>query len=293
MEDKTNFIEPRVNFDYRLTHSENVFFDLFGHLSGDAWTETLVASIDNKNIDGLEFPSFPPNELQSQIHGHAGAHSIREASAFYALACDWGVAGPEASAYRKGKMLDFGSGWGRIVRPFMRDFPLKNIIGFEPDNRHCAIARANNPFVSFVSGSHEPPTVFNSATFDLIEGWSVFSHLSETSMCNWLGEFGRITKIGGYILMTTWGMRFLTRLLEEQKNLENGQDIHWYSKLCLQGAGDLHHRIERFTAGDFVWFDTGGSNSYGETFLSQTALERMLKENDLPLTLECTETVLT
>lgn len=229
-------VAPLVDIDERLS-SDNVFKDLYGGLSSKEWLDFLVKSIDNKKIDGINFPTFPPIEFQSQLHGHFGSHSLAEAETFYSFAVNHGLLSKEIIDYQNSALLDFGSGWGRVLRLFMRDFPLKNIIGYEPDPRYCIVARANNPYVGFLSGGFLPDGILPSNKFSLIVGWSVFSHLSLFSATEWLKEFSRILVSNGKILVTTWGLRFLERLKSESEALKRGEDIHWYSKVCLEAVG--------------------------------------------------------
>ena len=82
---------------------------------------------------------------------------------------------------------------------------------------------------------------------------------------------------------TTWGLRFLRRLQAEQAQLVAGKEIHWYSKKCLDGAGDVSKRIADFENGDFVWFTYTESKDYGEAFVGETALRRIIEELGLPV----------
>ena len=273
----TIVVPPRVDVDPRLEES-NVFAAVFGHLDNDAWLEVLVRSIDDRQIEGVEFPGFPPPEFQSQLHGHFGRHSLTEAASFYNFVHAKGLTGPASPWHGKGYMLDFGAGWGRITRMFMRDFPLRNIVGYEPSNRFCSVARGNNPFISFLSGEYLPNGILPANRFNLVVGWSVFSHLSRMSAAAWLAEMERVTAPGAAIVMTTWGRRFLDRLAAEKQQWDAGQDIHWYSKVCLNAIGDITARIAEYEAGDFVWFTGGSSTLYGEAFVSKHALEKLLQE---------------
>jgi SAM-dependent methyltransferase len=279
-----------VPYDTRLESSRNVFADVFGQQSPEEWGDTVIASLTHPSIAGVEFPTFPSPEFQNALHGHSGEHSLREALAFYNFVTRYGLAGPRSPAFGQGYMLDFGAGWGRITRLFMRDFPLKHIIGFEPHGTFCTVARAHNPFVSFVAGDALPPTMLVQGRFDLAVGWSVMSHLSERSATAWLREFGRILATGGSVVLTTWGLRFLEQLKREEQMAAEGQDIHFYSRICIDAAGNLDDRIAEYNDGRFVWFDSGQGALYGEACLSERALRRMLADNDISLSLELFDT---
>jgi SAM-dependent methyltransferase len=284
-----NIAIPSVNFDQRLEYT-NVFSDVFGDHTVEKWHEIMLESLKKSTINGVEFPTFPPIELQNRIHGHDSEASVGEAGDFYRFACDHNLAGPTAQWFRTGALLDFGSGWGRILRHFMRDFPLRQIVGYEPSGVFAAVARTHNPFVSFLSGGYRPTGVLPASWFDLSVSWSVYSHLSEAAATAWLIETARFLKPGGAALYTTWGLRFLERLKLDAEQMALGNEVHWYSQVCLQGAGDINRRIEDYEAGKFVWFDSLQNSDYGEAFVSRAALQSVLDANDLPLTIEVFDT---
>jgi GT2 family glycosyltransferase/SAM-dependent methyltransferase len=256
----------------------NIFQSAFGELSFEEWVNLLIRSISEPVIDGVEFPSFPPSELQNSIHGHSGAASLHEAASFYKFVQDQGLTGLGAEWFGRGNFLDFGAGWGRITRLFMRDFPLENIVGHEPSSRFCQIAQANNKYVNFISGDYMPDGLLPEGRFDLVVGWSVFSHLPPKCAGAWLAELQRVTRPGAAIVLTTWGRRFLQRLAEEKVMMEAGHDIHWYSQTVLDACGDLETRIAEYDNGDFVWFSGQGLDLYGDAFIGLDALMSLLKE---------------
>ena len=76
------------------------------------------------------------------------------------------------------------------------------------------------------------------------------------------------------------------RLRSEAEQLRAGQEIHWYSRVCLDAAGNIEDRITEYSNGKFVWFASGASKLYGEAFLGQDALTALIAERNLPLELE-------
>ena len=79
----------------------------------------------------------------------------------------------------------------------------------------------------------------------------MFSHLSKPSFKEWIREIAQALKPGGIGVFTTWGLRFLQRLQAEKKLLDDGTDIHWYSKLCIEASGDISDRIAQYERGEF------------------------------------------
>ena len=93
----------------------------------------------------------------------------------------------------------------------------------------------------------------------------------------------RIVVPGGHCVFTTWGDRFLRRLQAEAEERQAGKQIHWYSALCIDAAGSIEQRLADYEAGKFVWFTQGDSTLYGEAFISELALNRLIEQNHLPL----------
>ena len=189
----------------------------------------------------------------------------------------------DVKASAAGRFLDCGCGWGRMMWQFMRAFDLDKLYGFEPNFTLATVARSLNPYVCVLSGGYTPDGSIPKDWFDLIVGWSIFSHLSREASVQWLREISEVLKPGGTGVFTTWGLRFLESLQNEQKQSEAGEEIHWYSKLCIAAAGDLNNRVAQYGRGEFVWFGNAESTFFGEAILSEPSLKQIIAERNLPL----------
>lgn len=271
--------KPRITYSKDLANA-NVFRERFSSLSDEEWQALWVSTETGTNIADLEFPTVPEQELQLQIHGSPTWEvSMREAFDFYRFI----KTNVELNANGRGRFLDYGCGWGRMTRPFMRHFDLDRMFGFEPHLLLATIARSLNPYVCVLAGGFTPDDSIPKDWFDLIVGWSIFSHLSRASFKEWLREISQVLRPGGVGVFTTWGLRFLQRLQAEKAELDEGKEIHWYSKVCIEAAGDISRRAEEYQLGDFVWFTESGSPTYGEAFISETALRQVIDEERLSL----------
>jgi SAM-dependent methyltransferase len=269
--------KPQVTFDSAFNTS-NPFREKFGELSDSKWLQVWLSTETGCTIYGIEFPALPDQDLQNRVHGSASWEvSMRGAFAFY----NFIKAGGWLDGARR--FLDFGCGWGRMSRPFMRDFDLEKMYGFEPEKMRAIMARTLNPYITILSGDFSPDGSIPKDMFDLIVGYSIFSHLSEASLKAWLCEISAALRPGGRVVLTTWGARFLNRLRAEQEEMAQGKEIHWYSRHCIQTAGDIGTLISAYEAGEFIWFTGGQSKLYGEAFLGEKPLKRFLAELNLPL----------
>lgn len=268
-------VSPLESTNPRLEKGGNPFAELYRGKPDAVWQQDIDISIEQPVVNDVAFPRFPPAAMQERIHGHSNLNSLREAFLFYYVCRKY------AYQLRRGfdpawRLLDFGSGWGRIIRPFLREFELNNIFGYEPNPWFCQVARSLNPYVTFVNGNAVPPSIFAGDSFDLITGWSVFSHLPMDLARSWLGEFERIAKPGAMICLTTWGQRFIDRLAAADARKKAGEGIHFYEGLVLGAAGSLDKLRARFANGDFIFLQSGANENYGETFIPTAAFERLL-----------------
>src|SRR6266850_951076 len=77
------------------------------------------------------------------------------------------------------RLLDFGCGWGRIIRFFLKDVEPSALYGVDPVEDMVSLCRTDNRWCAFEVSPRRPPSRFPDGHFDLIYAYSVFSHLSE------------------------------------------------------------------------------------------------------------------
>jgi SAM-dependent methyltransferase len=81
-------------------------------------------------------------------------------------------------------------------------------------------------FGQFKNNSLEPPLNFENEQFDCIYALSVFTHLGEHLLLEWMQELSRILKPGGYLLFSTHGEHYLGELRpNEQERFKAGQMV--------------------------------------------------------------------
>jgi SAM-dependent methyltransferase len=222
-------------------------------------------------------PTFPPEEMQRLIHGHAGVHSIRAFKFYveirnYALFCERPLA-----AFRT--LMDFGCGWGRILRPFMKDLPGSQLFGCEPDSLRIVTARQCNPYLNFIQSTYLPPLPLRSSSIDFIAAFSVFSHLDEFAANRWIEEFARILAPGGIAFLTTEGTSFFdfAERLKAEKKEKGALQSGWHEGI-VRGFPNIEDVRSRHARGEFIFSPTKGvpptlTAHYGEAAIPRSYVE--------------------
>lgn len=198
-------------------------------------------------------PGVPDASLQANYTGGSEDATFKEGFAAYRLF---------KHSYEKyvgriagARILDFGCGWGRILRFFLRDVPPEQLTGVDHSDQAIAACRETNKWCNFVLVEPHPPTSLPSESFDLIYLYSVFSHLPEQMHLDLLRDFERLLTPGGLLIATTRGRDFIRycQSLRERSNLAD--EPAWLSqsaRVFLDEAESLAAYDEgRFCYGSF------------------------------------------
>ena len=181
----------------------------FASTSDAAWLDVLISSIRSPSVRGVKLPGFPHEEVQRQFVGSAGKHSLQEGFSFfkvvkaYAESCG-------APLTTSTRVLDFGCGWGRMLRCFLRDVSAENLHGVDVDASMVELCRSLfGTLGRFDVVPARPPAATLTGPYDLIYAYSVFSHLNEEYHLAWVEELARVLRPGGLLLATTQGRGFI------------------------------------------------------------------------------------
>lgn len=162
-------------------------------LSDDEWFGYLKRSVSDASL-GL--PGFPPAEVQSRYIGSHGVGSLKEVRKFHShirKQTDFSNAAP---------ILDFGCGYGRMIRAFLNDFRPDQLFGVDVSDEALGFVKSTGVPGAYYQISPGGSLPFDDNTFGLVYAYSVFTHLSEPEQDNWLGEIQRVLKPGGTIIAT-------------------------------------------------------------------------------------------
>ncbi len=133
---------------------------------------------------------------------------------------------------KAGSVLDWGCGCGRLTR-HLNKYTNASIHGTDIDSQNVQWCSKHLPTASFTLADPWKATLYDNASFDLIIGHSVFTHLTEEAQYFWLEELHRVLKPGGALLVTV--MSSLSILCEQPSCSE-------IEKLLQEGYLDIGHQ---------------------------------------------------
>lgn len=195
--------------------------EIFHSISDDFWFWLLTEGIRKNASLRKVLPGMPDESVQFGFTGASGDTVLREGFDAYLLFRQQYErhVGPIENA---GAILDFGCGWGRIIRFFLKEVAPSKLWGADPVREMIDFCKASNKWCNFNCIGTDPPSPFEDNSFDLVYGYSVFSHLSEVMQRRWLVELHRIVKPGGLVILTTRARRFIEQCdaIRRQGNTE-------------------------------------------------------------------------
>jgi len=245
----------------------------FSELSDHDWLALLMRSLEQHVIDGLEMPGFPEDKIQSGFTGSAREKTLEEAFVFY----------KEVKRFaRKLKIdlstdtavMDFGCGWGRHYRFFLRDVSTEHFWGVDIDDSMIQVCKKTIKVGQFERCDISPPLGFPNDCFDIIYSYSVFSHLSEEVHLGWISEFSRILKPGGMLIVSTLKRE---HVYVWENHLKGGNQF-WLQALRKSGF-EVEKAQNDLKSGKFLYCPIGGggireSTFYGEAIIGPKYIER-------------------
>jgi ubiquinone/menaquinone biosynthesis C-methylase UbiE len=230
--------------------------------SDEEWAEMIKESVRSPgtiSFNGHALPGYPPNEIQISTGGSSGVVTMSDAMRFANFVTEQFQESALFSGVNK-SLLDFGVGWGRVARCFLRDFRPENMIGIDVNDRFVKLCRDIFQEMRFETCQALPPTSIPSNSIDFIVGYSVLSHLSEECSFAWVREFARVLKPGGMAALTTRNRDFISYAKKQQANGAHGEHLR-------RLFPDYDEALTKYDAGQFLFSEISGH--YGEAFIPE------------------------
>jgi ubiquinone/menaquinone biosynthesis C-methylase UbiE len=243
-------------------------------LTDQEWLEVLIKSVEHKFVNGIELPGFPPDEFQRNSVGSSGEHPLREAFNFYCEIKRY-MASLGRTLTPNSRLLDFGCGWGRIIRFFLKDVVAENLYGIDVDPQMMDICIQTVRHGNYSLVRPLPPSGLAENSLDIVYAYSVFSHLGESAHIKWVEEFSRILKPGGILLVTTHSRSFI----EFCRSLRGQEHTFYWYKLLANSFLDTEAALADYDSGKFLYSPTSGgevrdASFYGEAVISPGYVKR-------------------
>jgi SAM-dependent methyltransferase len=240
-------------------------------LSDEEWLDLMIEGLE-RGRPGV--PGGPPPEVQARFVGWSGEAALRECFEFYLLAKR--LAGPDRLA---GRVLDFGVGWGRLIRLFAHDVTPDRLHGVDVDPEIVGVCGETG--VPGVLEVVEPGAAlpFPDGHFTLAYAYSVFSHLSADAAEHAFGELARVLGPGGQLTFTTQGSRFLDLCCAIRDKARSGS-LEPAEATIDSFFPDPQRARKTFRKGGHVYSGVGGSGVLTGDFYGWAAVpERWLRKH--------------
>ena len=215
----------------------------------------------NLMLGGLTLPPLPPDRLQRDWCGNAGAPLAQQSGDFYTLLKEV-YARHSRKPLRQSRLIDFGCGWGRLTRLFGKDLPPSQIFGCDPDAQILEWCR-DIPGTFRQSEMRLRQLPFD-GPFDLIFAFSVFTHLGPQTHQSALTVLCESLAPDGIMVVTIRPRDFL--------EVRGGE-------LSTLSAADAQRLLTAYDAGEFVYhpcnlLPVDGEVPYGEAAIPLTYIQR-------------------
>ena len=225
--------------------------EIFSGISDEMWFWIFTEGYrQNPNLARL-LPGLPDEDVQLGFTGSKGDAVLHEGFCAYKLFKELYEThlGPIGSCI---KILDFGCGWGRIIRFFLKDVEPSTLWGVDPVEEMIRLCKQANQWCNFERIGTKPPSPFKDNSFDLIYGFSVFSHLSEQMHTDWVVELTRVLKSGGLLVATTRGRDFIEQCAEMRKQADL-DSMHSGPRSSASAFLDTHESLSVYDSGKYCF----------------------------------------
>jgi SAM-dependent methyltransferase len=221
--------------------------EIFAGVSDGFWLWANTAGRDTDEALAALLPGMPADEVQRRWTGKTGYATQEEGFRIHRILREahQRVAGPLSEA---GPVLEFGCGWGRVVRYFLRDVAPGDLHGSDLNGELIDFCESSNPWVAFNRNGVEPPLPYADGTFGFVYAYSVFSHFPEWLHERWLDELHRVVRPGGVLALTIRPRGFIKHCERARSGVEKDT-----APITVQMFPDTQGALAAYDAGEFCF----------------------------------------
>jgi SAM-dependent methyltransferase len=174
---------------------------LFRGLDVDLWAMLLSQEYElYPNIRAL-LPQLPDPSLQELWNGAHGARLANQSKTFYAKVAER-FEQYSATRMTEARILDYGCGWGRLIRFFARDVAPGSLHGCDPVQQILDVCRETGVPAELTKTDFVPERLPYDEPFDLAYAFSVFTHISERAADTCLRALHAALRPGAILVLT-------------------------------------------------------------------------------------------
>lgn len=146
----------------------------------EVFGELCLSVPDSLQAIRSRLPTMASDEVQGNWTGNCGQALMNQSVAFVRtmFSMHGGRGGKETHARR---ILDFGCGWGRLLRLLLKYVPADRLHGVDPWHRSIDLCREHGIPCRLALSDYVPRSLPFEGPFDLVYAFSVFTHLSEST----------------------------------------------------------------------------------------------------------------
>ncbi len=238
--------------------------DLFREIPLDIFGELLLEAPPRfPNIKRF-LPSMPSKDVQLHWTGAYG-EGLQAQSVAFVRSLVFGFTDLSGESLKKAKILDFGCGWGRLIRLLYKYTSYQNIYGVDPWEGPIKECRDHGIKAHLALSDSVPHSLPFACAFDLIFAFSVFTHLSEKTMRVALGTLRNYISANGVLAITI-------RPVEYWRYHKNG---------AMASQMVRAHEEKGFAFAASASAPIDGDVTFGDTSISIEYLKRNLPQWDL------------
>jgi SAM-dependent methyltransferase len=181
--------------------------------------EMLYRSIDlrdRRRARSIPFAA-PPAGLRFRVHGDLDLESFLETGKQCVGDIRRALEEVDRDIGSFEAVLDFGCGCGRTLLWLGPWAEQSELHGTDIDREAISWCQHSIQFARFAVNDALPPLPYADESFDLVYLISVFTHLTEDLQFRWLEELRRVTRRGGYVLVTVHGSYYVEVLADEDR----------------------------------------------------------------------------
>jgi len=217
---------------------------------------------------------LPPEDVQLNTVGESGVSALIEGYRLFRLVRDV-CARCERHTERNTAILDYGCGWGRIIRFFLTAYDDRNVHGVDVSPAMIEYCRSLIGLGQYECISGRPPLPFSDKSLDVLYAYSVFSHLNSNLQNALVAEFHRIIRPGGLVVLTTRMRSFIDKCAA----LTKLPGLDAYGSALASAFPNAERAKQQYDAGEFLFCpypaEIGALGAdYGEAIVPRAYAER-------------------